>query len=627
MDGANHRNTVDWPTSHNLLFLTPKYRLPVLNKGKRLLNFQALQHLEESNILKLLRSSDLIKVNDSHSPSNEQILDLWQGLHLRHPSERSAPSNFFSIRSYLKGSGDWLGQVNSGSSRNDSTSILTNPEGSATSDGNSCALGPANNTHTNNSNGDKSTSAPADSQPNTAIDGNSSAPGLDNSQMNVESAGNDSTLDAADSQPNPSSDRNLDQPKELIRRTRSMGIPEVNVSKNNGLPAIWLLMEAHFRWPPVSGHKAEFCWNARREDVVGQKQPAVLAVNDGDRPIPGLAVKTELMKRAWDSRLKHFYWTVAFEGRYYIAIVERDEVRRLVSAQGKWDFHPIAFLPEAAPTHQWTSKFFLSKASRDAITEKKKTLPDSTPETIQQQLDSQLIPTQYASADKSPHGQTTGRKDHTKPQKRGRADSSNLQDGGGKEDSVLSEEGVSCSMPPLKIRRQGNRRVSFARQDAVAGEEDLDDAQDNRPDKQRDETLNDKLNEYKEERERLLRQAAAPQGARPSVQFNALVPRQALKNKRHERMLAQKEVELLEQQVKKEDAQKAAREQRTKQRHLRSDRDLRLAQARAIVLEAEEIEERMNEAGEKTMEHEDEVDECDHMIDVLKAEIGAIKTG
>ena len=74
MDGANHRNTVDWPTSHNLLFLTPKYRLPVLNRGKRPLNLQTPQHLEESNILKLLRSSDLTKVNVVHSPSNEVSL-------------------------------------------------------------------------------------------------------------------------------------------------------------------------------------------------------------------------------------------------------------------------------------------------------------------------------------------------------------------------------------------------------------------------------------------------------------------------------------------------------------------------------------------------------------------------
>ena len=83
-------------------------------------------------------------------------------------------------------------------------------------------------------------------------------------------------------------------------------------------------------------------------------------------------------------------------------------------------------------------------------------------------------------------------------------------------------------------------------------------------------------------------------------------------------MLAQKEEELLEQQVKKEDAQKAARGLRTKQRHLRSDRDLRLAQASAITLEADEMDERINEAGDKITEFEDEVDECDHMIDVLK---------
>ncbi|KAL8881181.1 MAG: hypothetical protein Q9192_007853, partial [Flavoplaca navasiana] len=116
--------------------------------------------------------------------------------------------------------------------------------------------------------------------------------------MNIESAGNDSTADAADSQQNTSSNRNLDQPKKLIRRTRSMGISEVDVSQNDELPAVWLLMEAQFRWPPVSGRKADFCWNCRQEDVVGQKQPAILAVNDGDRPTPSLAVETVLMKRA-----------------------------------------------------------------------------------------------------------------------------------------------------------------------------------------------------------------------------------------------------------------------------------------------------------------------------------------
>ena len=159
----------------------------------------------------------------------------------------------------------------------------------------------------------------------------------------------------------------------------------------------------------------------------------------------------------------------------------------------------------------------MSKASPDFITNKKVTLPESTPDTTQLQLDSQLIPTQYAFADNSPHGQIAGRKDDTKPQKRGRADSSNLQQGDGKEDSVLSEEGASRSLPPLKKRREGVRRVSFAREDAIAGDKDLDDAQDNRPDKQRDETLNDKLNEYKEARERLLRQAA-PQKGGASVQ-------------------------------------------------------------------------------------------------------------
>ncbi|KAL8837145.1 MAG: hypothetical protein Q9176_005888 [Flavoplaca citrina] len=619
MDGANHRNTVDWPTSHNLLFLTPKYRLPVLNRGKRPPNLQAPQHLEESNIPRLLRSSDLYAVNVFHSPRNEVSLrpslpsksrivgkDFISDVHLREVLLLTSTS----IRSHLKGSGDWLAQANTGSSRNDSSSILTNPEGNATSDGNSCALGPANTPSNTGPDGHTSTSLPGDSQLNTASDGNSSAPGLDNSEMNIESAENDSTSDAADPQPNTSSDCDLVEPKKPIRRTRSMGISDVDVSGKDKLPAIWLLMEAQFRWPPVSGRKADFCWNCRQEDVVGQEQPAVLAVNDGDRPVPSLAVKTVLMKRAWDPRLKHFYWTVFVKDRYYIAIVERDEVRRLVSAQGGWDFHPIAFLPQAAPPHQWTSKFFLSKASPDTITDKKKTLPDSTPETIQQQLDSQLIPTQYASADNSPHGQETGRKDGTKPQKRGRADSSDLQDCDGKEDSALYEEGASHSLHPLKKRREGNRRVTFARQNATAGEEDTED--------DHDETLNDERNEGNEAQERLLRQAAAPQGARPSVQSNALVPRQALKNKRHERMLVQKEEELLEQQVKKEDAQKAAREQRTKQRHLRSDRDLRLAQARAIILEAEETEERMNEAGEKTMELEDEVDECDHMIDVLK---------
>lgn len=309
--------------------------------------------LKESNILKVLRSSNFGTVNGIHSPNNEV------SLHPSLPSKSSIVGKDFisdnhlrevllltcsSIRSDLKASGDWFAQANTGSSRNDSTSILTNPDGNATSDGNSCALGPANTPHTHDSNGDKSTSVPADSQPNTAIDGNSSASGLDDSQMNTKSAGNNSTPNAADSQPNTSSDRNFGETKKLIRRTRSMGISDVNVSKNDGLPAIWLLMEAQFRWPPVSGHKADFCWNARQEDVVGQKQPAVLAVNNGDRPISSLAVNTVLMKRAWDPRLKHFYWTVAFEGRYYIAIVERDEVRRLVSAQGDWDFQPIAFL-------------------------------------------------------------------------------------------------------------------------------------------------------------------------------------------------------------------------------------------------------------------------------------------
>ncbi|KAL8877171.1 MAG: hypothetical protein Q9198_004768, partial [Flavoplaca austrocitrina] len=359
---------------------------------------------------------------------------------------------------HLKGPGDGLGrtgaQTNIGFNHDDSTSILTNPEGNGTSDGNSCALSPIKTPSNNGPDGHTSTSLPLDSQLSTACDGNSFAPGLDNSQMNIESAVNDSTSDAANPQSNTSSDCDLVEPKKPIRRTRSIGISEVDVSGND------------------------------------------------------------------------------------------------------------------APAHQWTWKWAMSKASPDAITDKKKTLPNSTAETTQQQLDSQLTPTQYASADNSPHGQKTWRKDHTKPQKRGRADSSNLQDGDGKEDSVLSEEGASRSLAPLKRRRQGNRRVSFARQDAIAGEEDLNDAQDNRPDKQRDETLNDKWNEYKEVRERLLRQAA-PQGGGPSVQSNALVPQQVLKNKRLERMLAQKEDELLEQQVKKEDAQKAAREQRTKQRHLR----------------------------------------------------------
>ena len=252
----------------------------------------------------------------------------------------------------MKGPGDGLGrtgaQTNIGFNHDDSTSILTNPEGNGTSDGNSCALSTANVPSDNGSDGQASTSLPVGSQLSTATDGSSSAPDHDDPQMNIESGGNDSTPDAANAQPNTSSDRNFGETKKLIRRTRSMGISEVDVSGNDELPALCLLMEAQFRWPPVSGRMADFCWNCRQEDVVGQEQPAVLAVNDGDRPIHSLAVETVLMKRAWDPRLKHFYWTVLVKDQYYIAMVRGDEVRRLVSAQGETDFHPIAFLPQVS---------------------------------------------------------------------------------------------------------------------------------------------------------------------------------------------------------------------------------------------------------------------------------------
>ncbi|KAL8877550.1 MAG: hypothetical protein Q9192_008645, partial [Flavoplaca navasiana] len=247
-----------------------------------------------------------------------------------------------------------------------------------------------------------------------------------------------------------------------------------------------------------------------------------------------------------------------------------------------------------------------------------------TPKTTQQQLDSQLILTQYTSADNSPNGQKTGRKDDTKPQKRGRADSSNLRDGDGKQDSVLSGKGASRSFPPLKKRRDGSRRVSFALQDTIAGEEDLDDAQDNRPDIQREEMLNDDWNEDNEARERLLRQAA-PQRGGPSVQSIQLAPRQAMKMNRLEKKLALKEEELLEQRAKKQEARTDTQKQVAERNRLAADEALVRGQIDELEVRSDELERMAKEAKEAAEEGEEEVKECDHMIEVLKAEIADMK--
>ncbi|KAL9008969.1 MAG: hypothetical protein Q9180_009447, partial [Flavoplaca navasiana] len=316
-------------------------------------------------------------------------------------------------------------------------------------------------------------------------------------------------------------------------------------------------------------------------------------------------------------------------------MVRGDEVRRLVSAQGETDFHPIAFLhqvsafvghlprlgvlnvQQAAPTHQCTWKWAMSKASPDVMTDKKNTLPDSTPQTTQQQLDSQLIPPRNAPGDNSPAGQKTGRKDHTKPQKRGRADNSSLHDVDGKQDSVMSEEGASSSIPPLKKRREGNRRVTFARQDAVACEEHTEGAQDNRPGKQRDETLNHKCNEYSEARERLLRQAAYQRGG-PSVQSKQLVPRQAMKTKRFEKLLALKEEELLEQREKKQEARTETQKQLAERKRLAVEWGLVRGQIDVLEVRSYELERMEIEAKEQAKEGVEDIKECDHMIAVLK---------
>lgn len=69
--------------------------------------------------------------------------------------------------------------------------------------------------------------------------------------------------------------------------TRSQRAQTIEVPLD-GQPPIWERKSAEHFWNPVVGSKPDWCWARRKNEVISEEMPVVLAVNDGERPTTAL---------------------------------------------------------------------------------------------------------------------------------------------------------------------------------------------------------------------------------------------------------------------------------------------------------------------------------------------------
>ncbi|KAL8666355.1 MAG: hypothetical protein Q9168_007511 [Polycauliona sp. 1 TL-2023] len=158
---------------------------------------------------------------------------------------------------------------------------------------------------------------------------------------------------APSSPPKPQPNRLKKTPRQAVHTRKTRSAPSIDVPASiNGQHPILLLKEAEGYWNPVFGPLPEFCWTIKKGETLAEVQPVILALDDGELPVTPEETKSALLeKRAWDDAFKKIHWVLVMpDGSRYIVKVKDGEVRRFVSAQAEYDFHPFAFITEGTPS-------------------------------------------------------------------------------------------------------------------------------------------------------------------------------------------------------------------------------------------------------------------------------------
>ncbi|KAI4269470.1 MAG: hypothetical protein L6R38_007454 [Xanthoria sp. 2 TBL-2021] len=391
--------------------------------------------------------------------------------------------------------------------------------------------------------------------------------------------------------------------RDSTTRTRSEKQPRAQTIEVplDGQPPIWERKRADYFWNPVISSKPDWCWARRKDEVISEEMPVVLAVNDGERPTTALERKeTVLVKQNWDQKGKWLHWAIEIDGVRYIAKVNRrGEVRRFMGGPGaEWDDHPFAFLIEGAPSRQSTSSRNRSSNSQETSTARNRSPAVSESEERKEQRlrDSQLHAVQPGLV-RAPSQQTIATRGRSVlPQKR-KLTTSNDAIEDEEQDERESQLGRGASEEIPNGRDQEPER--FIPESPGQSVTHNDDHGDNSSEES-DQDLGD------EEPPIQVRRPTEPAQSR------------TLEARRYKLKLDQKQVELTGLEVKKDEAEADAEKGDTEHQSLLVSRAALLAKARRIEARADEAEDKAKEAKEEADRRRGEANDYDGKIEATK---------